>query len=380
MKLTGLLIGVLLVAKLVSAQNPDCRASWMPPDTPAFCAWQPEPSLPEGSTYNAVATSGSYIYVLGGYRFDAGTSQVIYYDRVVRSAIGTDGRLSPWGPEPAFKNARSGAAAVTVGKCLIVVGGSSSTSASLTYYDDTQYARIGSDGHLSRWSTSPKRLKTPRSNHSLIAVTTDGGTFLNVVAGVTQIGSDTVHLDTIEVAQVREDCTVSDWTVANFHLKGGRSTPQALAIRNNVVVIGGWGDLDLIDVFADVQTSGPRADGSPAPWKTALGQLTTGIYGHATLFAQLEKQPNPSLLLSVGGQPGTGAYSNWISYAYVLPDTVIPDAIGRWRIAPSGKLPTGRAGLGAAESRARLYIIGGNDASGKYYSEVLSARFDFGRP
>jgi N-acetylneuraminic acid mutarotase len=90
--------------------------------------------------------------------------------------------------------------------------------------------------------------------------------------------------------------------------------------------------------------------------------------------------PNTSLLLSAGGQPGTGAYSNWISYAYVLPGVSIPDAIGQWRIAPVGKLPTGRAGLGSVESGARLYVIGGNDASGQYYREVLSARFDFGRP
>lgn len=40
---------------LAYAQNPDCRQSWMPPDAPAFCGWQTEPSLPEGRTYHAVA-------------------------------------------------------------------------------------------------------------------------------------------------------------------------------------------------------------------------------------------------------------------------------------------------------------------------------------
>jgi hypothetical protein len=380
MKVVYLLTIVLLLARLALAQNPDCRASWMPTDAPAFCAWQPEPQLPEARTYHAVATSVDSIYVLGGFRFDAATSQVIYYDSVVRSKIGADGRLSAWTVEPPFRNARSGAAAVKVGQCLFLSGGSSSTPTSLNYYDDIQYARIESDGRLSSWTTSPNHLKIPRSNHSLVAVTTDKGTFLNAVAGVTQIGEDTVHLDTLEVAQVRDDCTVSQWTLANYHLKGGRSSPQALVVRNNVVVIGGWGDLDLIDIFNDVQTAAPRSDGSPGPWKTSLGRLTTGIYGHSTVLAELEKQPSPSLLLSVGGQPGTGAYANWISYAYVLPGTPIPDGIGLWRIAPTGKLPTGRAGLGAAQSRARLYVIGGNDASGQYYREVLSARFDFGRP
>jgi hypothetical protein len=213
----------------------------------------------------------------------------------------------------------------------------------------------------------------------LVVVRTPSGLFLNAVAGVTQIGADTVHLDTIEVAAVNADCTLGEWKVANFHLKGGRSSPQAQVVRNNVVVIGGWGDLDLIDVFDDVQIAPARANGSPAPWRTSPGELTTGIYGHATVFANIEGQPQ-SLLLSVGGQPGTGAYANWISYAYVLAAPPVTDAIGIWRIAPSGKLPTGRAGLGAAEQKARLYVIGGNDAAGKYYADVLSARFDAGQP
>ena len=158
---------------------------------------------------------------------------------IVRSTIGADDRLSAWTAEPSFKSARSGSAAAKVGKCIFLAGGGSSTATSVTYYDDIQYSRIGSDGRLSPWTTSPNHLKTPRSNHSLVAVMTDQGTFLNAVAGVTQVGQDTVHLDTIEVAQVREDCTVSEWKLANYHLKGGRSTPQAVVVRNNVVVVGG---------------------------------------------------------------------------------------------------------------------------------------------
>src|SRR5579862_8507887 len=62
-----------------------------------------------------------------------------------------------------------------------------------------------------------------------------------------------------------------------------------------------------------------------------------GIYGHATLLADQAQQPSPSLLLSVGGPPGTGAYANWISFAYVIPGASLPEAIGTWRIASSVK-------------------------------------------
>lgn len=235
-----LTIVALSVVPPAFAQNPDCRQSWMPPNAPAFCSWESEPSLPEARTYHAVATSDSYIYVLGGYRFDAASGQVIYYDSVVRSTIGANGRLSAWTVEPPFKNARSGGSAVSAGKCLFLAGGSSSTPSSVAYYDDIQYARIQSDGRLSPWTTSPNRLKIPRSNLSLVVITTDKGTFLNAVAGVAQIVEDTVHLDSIEVAKVGSDCSVGEWTVANYHLKGGRSTPQAQMVRNNLVIIGGW--------------------------------------------------------------------------------------------------------------------------------------------
>ena len=305
MRTRQLLVGAVFVVAVTGfAQNPDCRQSWMPVNAPAFCAFETEPPLPEARTYHAVAAGSSSIYVLGGYRFDASTSQVIYYNSVVRSTIGADGRLSTWSSETPFVNARSGAGAVRAGNCLYLAGGSSSTPSSLTYYDDTQSARIDADGHLSAWTTSPSHLKTPRSNHTLVAVKTADGTFLNAVAGVTQIGADTVHLDTIEVAKVGDDCKVGDWKIANFHLKAGRSSPQAVIVRNNVVVIGGWGDLDLIDVHNDVQVSPARANGSPSPWRTSPGPLPTGIYGHATVFAEFERLP-ASLLLAVGGQPGT---------------------------------------------------------------------------
>jgi N-acetylneuraminic acid mutarotase len=90
--------------------------------------------------------------------------------------------------------------------------------------------------------------------------------------------------------------------------------------------------------------------------------------------------PHVSVLLSVGGQPGTGAYANWISYVYLRPDVAVADEIGVWRIAPTGKLPMGVAGLGVAHSGERVYVIGGSDGSGQYHSDVLSAQFDFGQP
>jgi hypothetical protein len=263
---------------------------------------------------------------------------------------------------------------------MFVVGGSSSTPTALTYYDDAQSTRIAADGTLSPWVLSPNHLRIPRSNHSLVAVTTSNGDFLNVVAGVAQIGSDTVHLDNVEVARINGDCTVGEWSLADYHIKGGRSSPQALTIGNSLLVVGGWGDYDLIDVYDDVQISAARADGTPSPWRTSPGRLPTGIYGHATSALTVAKPQRQSLLLSVGGQPGTGAYANWISYAYVRSVDSVADDVGIWRIAPTGKLPVGLAGHSIAIFGDRLFVLGGNDGAGNYHSDVVSAQFDFGEP
>lgn len=371
---------VFFLCRGVSAQVASCRQPWMPNDSPVFCSWRSEGPLPQARTYHSVVATDTSIYVLGGFRYDASTKQVVYYDTVVKSDVGPDGKLGSWTAESSFNEGRSGAGAVRIGSCIFLAGGSSSTPTALTYYDDVQSARIGTDGKLSAWITSPNHLRTPRSNHSLVALTTDKGTFLNVVAGVGQVGNDTVHLDTIEVARANSDCTVGEWAPADYHIKGGRSTPQAVTVDKTVVIVGGWGDLDLIDVYDDVQSSEVRDDGSPAPWRTSPAHLTTGIYGHSTCLIKSQTQPGRSLLLSVGGQPGTGAYANWISFAYLKPHYSVSDAISIWRIAPTGKLPTGLAGLSTVQSGGRLYVIGGSDGAGQYHSDVTSAQVDFGQP
>ena len=357
-----------------------CRQSFMPADAPAFCPARPEAALPSPRTYFAITSSGEHVYVLGGYRFDATTSQLVYYDAVLHARIGADGLLSAWTPEPAFQTGRSGLGAVRLGKCLFMNGGSYATPTSFAYADDTQFALVAANGTLGPWRTSPHRLKTPRSNHTLLGRDTAQGRYLYAVAGVTQIGQDTVHLDTVEVAKVADDCQIGEWTTASYHLRGGRSTPQAVTVRGNIVVIGGWGDLDLLDVYDDVQVAAIRANGTPSPWQVALGRLPTGLYGHATSYYEPPGASGSPVLFSVGGQAGTGIYGTWIDYAYVSPAQAVPTAIGPWRIAPSGQLAIGRAGHGIVTFRDRLYVIAGSAAGGQFLQDVFSQQFDPGKP
>ena len=351
----------------------------MPTDAPAFCPWRTEAPLPNPTSYFAITSSGENIYILGGYQYDATSNKLVYYDTVLRGKIGVDGVIAAWTPEPSFKTGRSGLGVVRLGKCLFMNGGSYTANTTPVYADDTQYATVADDGKIGAWKTSPHRLKVPRSNHTLLGLERGADRYLYAVAGVTQIGQDTVHLDTVEIAKVGPDCQISEWTITNYHLRGGRSTPQALMVRENITVIGGWGDLDLIDVFDDVQVASARANGTPSPWQVGLGHLPTGSYGHATSYYTPSGLGSP-VLFSVGGQPGTGAYGTWIAYAYVSPKIALPGAIGQWRIAPSGQLAVGRAGHGIVTFRDRLYVIAGSVPGGQFLKDVISSRFDTGEP
>ena len=366
------------LAGVAQTQGPSpCRQPWLPADAPAICDFTPGPKLPSARTYHASTATPTTLYVGGGYVANA--SGVQYLNDVAFALIHADGTLGAWRAAPQqFAQARSGLSMATVGKCLFVVGGSWYSGNAAQYGGDVQWAELGGDGVPGAWHTSANHLRTPRSNASLLAYEGPNGTYLYLVAGVAQIGDDIVHLDDVEYTRVNADCTTSAWKTSNYHLHGGRSSPQALLFGDRITVVGGWGDLDVIDVYPDVLLTRIRADGSLEPWRRSATRLPTGLYGHAT--AVMDAPRNTRLLLAVGGQPGTGAYANWIAYAYAFPSTTLLNAISGWSIAPVGRLPLARAGHTAHLVRGKLYVIGGNTANSQYLDEVLVATVSPGEP
>ena len=141
-----------------------------------------------------------------------------------------------------------------------------------------------------------------------------------------------------------------------------------------IVVFGGWGDLDLEDVFADVQTSEIRGNGVPGPWRTLGVRPPTGIYGHTTAETGIG---SGHLLLLIGGQAGTGAYSNWVSVAY---SDIAFERVGNFRIAPNGHLPAPRSGATVHLRGSGLILIGGSGSGGSYFDDVLVSSLDPGIP
>jgi hypothetical protein len=364
-----------------SADNagiPSCRVAWMPASVPDICDWKNAVSLPNARSYLSAVAAAGHLYVAGGFQWDASAGKVVYYNDVLSSAIDEQGGLGPWKSVRTFKNGRSGLGMAATRNCLIIAGGSWSDGNSAVYSGDVQTARIGDDGALSEFVESPHRLNIRRSNHTLIAYEGATATYLYAVAGVTQLSKDTVHLDSIELALIDSKCNVGPWTTAHFDIKGGRSTPQAVLVGNILYVIGGWGDLDLVDVYSDVQYAAIGDDGSLSPWKTSAHRLPSGIYGHATSVIPAAGG-QVAMLLVTGGEPSTGVYSSAISYSYLVAGQLPSLSSGPWAMFYK-TLPSDMAGHAAVYSNGFLYLVGGSKSGGVYLSNVIYAKVSPGTP
>jgi hypothetical protein len=356
----------------------ECRESWMPRSVPSICEWHSSTALPDKRAYAAAVAHLGRIYVAGGYRWDAKSSTVVYSSDVLSGVIDAKGAIPAWTSASRFRHGRSGLGMATTGHCMVIAGGSWQNGGSAVYGDDVQTATILSDGELSEFSESPHKLNVPRSNLSLVVYKGPHATYLYAVAGVAQLGSDTVHLDSVEYAAIDSNCYVGPWSVAHFDLKGGRSTPQATLIGGVLYVTGGWGDLDLVDIYKDVQYSSLRDDGSLSPWETSEDRLPNGIYGH-TSSAIPEESSRAVLMLVTGGQPSTGIYSGAIMYSYLTPGQLPQHATGPWAVYYK-VLPGERAGHAAAYWKGRLYLIGGARSGGQFLDDVIYSEISGGMP
>jgi N-acetylneuraminic acid mutarotase len=162
------------------------------------------------------------------------------------------------------------------------------------------------------------------------------------------VGDYTVHFDTVEFAPLAKDGTPGPWQTCHFHMKGGRSAPGVLQHGGRLYVLGGWGDLLIEDVFADVQYAPFKPDGQLAPWHTAPYRLKMPLYGHAVLALPGERA------VVLGGNAGEGNYFANIQEAKLVPSS----GTGPFQFTRS-QIPDPRWGHTAAFVDGRIYVLGG---------------------
>jgi hypothetical protein len=318
-----------------------------------FEDWRATTSFDGPRTSHAAILVGNRLYVLGGL-FASGNDFTLY-DDVQFAVLGNDGSIpqGSWQRTTAFNIARSGLGSAIFKNYLYVVGGFSKQGT----LDDVQYASINPDGTLGAWQTSPHRLNIPRSNHRLEVFTTPSGTpHLAAIAGVGEIGQDTVHYDQVEVAPLNEDGSIGPWRLCPYHLKGGRSAPATIVTNSRLYVFGGWGDLLLEDVFNDVQYAAIRDDGCTEAWHTNPFPLNIPLYG---LTSAAVKHSYEITAIVLGGNAGQGNYFNNIQFTTITPsgDTT------RW-IFDQHQFSVPRWGHVTVLYNDFIYVLGGSSRTG----------------
>jgi N-acetylneuraminic acid mutarotase len=278
-----------------------------------FSDWHATFGFQGERTSHAGVLINNRVYILGGLAY---TSNVVLYDDVQSATLGNDGSIvtGSWRRVGSLPTARSGLGAAYDQGMVYVVGGYSDAGT----LGDTHYAALKPDGAISSWVRGPNLLNTPRSNHSVqIFKTNSGKRYLITIAGVGNVGQDTVHFDTIEVAAIASDGSAGPWHTCPYHLKGGRSAPATLIANGNLYVLGGWGDLLIEDVFKDVQFAPLRDDGCPDPWHTSLYTLNMPLYGATAALTSVSGSP---VAIVLGGNAGQGNYFNNVQFAPILKD------------------------------------------------------------
>ena len=326
--------------------------------------WQATTNFTGPRASHAAVITGNHLLLLGGYSVDP--TYTLFDDAQVAD-IGNDGLITPtgWKKTTPFKIARSGLAAVADTNFVYISGGYSQQGT----LADTQYAPMHADGTLGPWQTSAHAMVAPRSNHRMELIQTgQGKKYLAAIAGVGEIGADTVHLDHMEVAELATDGSVGEWKMCPFHLKGGRSAPATFVNGGKLYVLGGWGDLLLSDVFNDIQYAPLRPDGCADPWHTNNTGLLMPLYGHSLA---LTRAGGNQVAVVIGGNSGNGNYASAVQASPLYAG----GGTARWYLSRT-PVPSARWGHATVQYNDFVYAIGGAaHAPSSFLSDVQVSRF-----
>lgn len=295
----------------------------------------------------------NYLYILGGYLW-ANNKGTIYKD-VQYAYLGNNVATSTlkWKKTTDMNQPRTGLAVAAHNGFIYALGGSDENFQPLK---SVEYGKLNGDGTISNWKISPSQLILPRSNLSAgIFINKNGQAYLYAIAGVAQIGDQTVHFPSIEFAQINNDGSIGNWAILPYNMKGGRSTPASIIYKSKLFIIGGWGDLLFDDIFSDIQYTDLDDNGLIEPWHTSPYALKTHSYGHYSVVAEIEKK---AYIIVTGGSLGQGNTVDFIQYSPI--DSA--SGMNPWIIA-SNRINGKRWGHSAAYSSGHLYILGGADGS-----------------
>ena len=245
-------------------------------------SWSDMPALPSARAYHAVvaatpftaaidtATTGGFLYVLGGLDPAGQASSSVWFARV-----GLDGAVSPWQATTALPTPLRSPSAVVFAGWVYLVGGADGQGVAKTA---TWRAPINLDGSLGIWQ-SMVALPEAASHAALVSF----GPFLYSVGGETQsttptnasqTGGETSRVYLARIDLRSRDIAVPGWT-ATESMGKARSKHGAIFAGGSILVTSG--------IYAGSPGSsensyaGINSDGTLRSWNGATGSETIDV-------------------------------------------------------------------------------------------------------
>ena len=175
-----------------------------------------------------------------------------------------------WKAGPPLNVERSGAGAYILDGRVYLVGGGRSVNDEAVFLNDTEWANIGKDGGLEKWSLASP-LNTKRGFVAVVA--TKGHIY---AIGGANFDDNGTLLGSVEMANINSDGTLGPWRFTS-PMTTPRRGANAVVGKGYIYVIGGFNGMFL----QNVERAKIGDNGELGPWEMIEGLLTTNRYIHA---------------------------------------------------------------------------------------------------
>lgn len=303
-------------------------------------------------TFGLVAY-GNKVYISGGY--NGSLKNDTYY-----ATLNGDGSISSWTTGTTFTNARLKHSMVVYNGYLYIAGGFNN---GVTYYNDTQYAKINSDGSIGTWVATTS-FTTARYSMGMTAY----NGFMYLAGG----NANAVLQSDTQYAKINANGTLGPWT-AIASLSGTNATRYGNTMFGYNNFLYSLGGNHATPLLTEVQYAPIDATGSTGQWATSSPTITA--LPAARLYAAVVAYNG--FVYVMGGQSGSGTGT---AVATIYRASIGNDGgIGSWTTNTT-PLPVSRTGLAAVAYNNRMYIMGGSDgaASPTYFNTTYYANIAFG--
>jgi N-acetylneuraminic acid mutarotase len=267
-------------------------------------SWSATQALPVPLYLHAVAASGDYIYVIGGW------DDTSYRREVWRAQIQSDGSLASWQRDADYPYQITLHSAVAQGGRLYVVGGVALVNKQPVALNNVYFANIGVDGALGSWQET---MGLPRNLYR--SAVTEAGNMLYVSGGY----DGSVVRPELLAATVNANGTLGTWQASTMPVP--REYHGAVIHDGRLVLLGGR-DTSSSPGLTRVDSAIIKADGSLGTWATEPS-LPDPLY---RLGAVTVRRYDSDYIYVLGGLSGSQYRANVYRSDFPVPPTPTPTA------------------------------------------------------